>query len=222
VSGTPCAGNSADDRSVWCDQSIDTDYYNVVPETGVTREYWLNLVQVNIAPDGFERMALTVNGTIPGPTIVADWGDWIVVHVTNNLLESQNGTSIHWHGIRQNYTNQADGVVSVTQCPTAPGETYTYKFRATQYGSSWYHSHFALQAWEGVFGGISTYSSDDIICNHSRLIFLTQSVINGPSSANYDEDLGIFFIGDWTHQTVDQMYDNAQVVGAVELQNGRK
>lgn len=69
----------------------------------------------------------------------------IVVHV-RNLLED-NGTSIHFHGIRQNYTNDMDGVASVTQCPTPPGDSMTYTFKATQYGSSWYHSHFQLQAW---------------------------------------------------------------------------
>jgi FtsP/CotA-like multicopper oxidase with cupredoxin domain len=55
----------------------------------------------------------------------------------------------------------------------------TYTWRATQYGSSWYHSHFALQAWEGVFGGI---------------------IINGPATANYDEDLGVLMLNDWDHQ----------------------
>ncbi|MAD87620.1 MAG: hypothetical protein CL912_32070 [Deltaproteobacteria bacterium] len=25
------------------------------------------------------------------------------------------------------------------------GDSYVYEFRATQYGTSWYHSHFALQ-----------------------------------------------------------------------------
>jgi FtsP/CotA-like multicopper oxidase with cupredoxin domain len=61
-----------------------------------------------------------VNGTFPGPTLFADWGDTVVVTVYNGLTD--NGTSIHFHGIRQNYTNQADGVASITQCPTAPGD----------------------------------------------------------------------------------------------------
>jgi len=62
-----------------------------------------------------------------------------------------------------------DGVASITQCPTAPGSSTTYTWKATQYGSSWYHSHFAFQAWDGVFGPI---------------------VIQGPASANYDVDAG--------------------------------
>ena len=120
-----------------------------VPDTGVTREYWLELSDVTVAPDGVSRSAMAVNGSIPGPTLHADWGDNVIVHVINSLTTSGNGTSIHFHGIRQNYTNDQDGVVSITQCPTAPGNTITYKWRATQYGSSWYHSHFALQAYQG-------------------------------------------------------------------------
>jgi FtsP/CotA-like multicopper oxidase with cupredoxin domain len=38
-----------------------------------------------MAPDGVERMMYVVNGQYPGPTIYANWGDWVVVHVQNNL-----------------------------------------------------------------------------------------------------------------------------------------
>ncbi|GKT45887.1 laccase-2 [Colletotrichum spaethianum] len=142
---------------------------------------------------------MAVNGSIPGPTIFADWGDTVTVHVINSLTTSNNGTSIHFHGIRQNYTNQNDGVSSITQCPTAPGDTTTYTWKAIQYGSTWYHSHFALQAWQGVFGGI---------------------VINGPATANYDEDLGMLFLNDWDHQTVDELYYTAESSGPPTLDNG--
>ncbi|OJJ50277.1 hypothetical protein ASPZODRAFT_110537 [Penicilliopsis zonata CBS 506.65] len=197
TSNVPCTGNSASDRSVWCDHDIHTDYYNVVPDTGVTREYWLELVNVTAAPDGVPRTVLTVNGTVPGPTLYADWGDRIKVHVHNGL--ENNGTSMHFHGVRQNNTNTQDGVSSITQCPVAPGESITYEWRATEYGSTWYHSHFALQAWGGVFGGI---------------------IINGPASANYDEDAGVLFLNDWDHRTVDSLYQQAQISGQPWLQTG--
>lgn len=71
-----------------------------------------------------------------------------------------------------------DGVPSITQCPIAPGQSYTYKWRAVEYGTGWYHSHFYVQAWDGVFGGI---------------------LINGPATANYDVDLGHIFLNDWYH-----------------------
>ncbi|PVH70990.1 multicopper oxidase [Cadophora sp. DSE1049] len=189
--------NSASDRSCWGDYDLTTDYYNEVPDTGVTREYYLELVNTTASLDGVERMVLLVNGTFPGPTLFADWGDTVIVKLYNGL--ANNGTSLHFHGIRQNYTNQQDGVASITQCPTAPGDTITYTWRATQYGSTWYHSHFALQAWEGVLGGI---------------------VINGPASANYDNDLGVMFLNDWTHETADAMYHTAETSGPPTLDNG--
>ncbi|ETS73657.1 hypothetical protein PFICI_14603 [Pestalotiopsis fici W106-1] len=194
-----CDGNTASTRSEWCDYSIDTDYTSTSPDTGVTREYWFELTDVTVSPDGVSRTAMAVNGSIPGPTIIADWGDTVVVHVTNSLTTSLNGTSLHFHGIRQNYTNQNDGVSSITQCPTAVGSSVTYTWKAEQYGSSWYHSHFSLQAWQGVFGGI---------------------IINGPATADYDEDLGNLFLNDWDHQTVDELYDYAQTVGPPTLDNG--
>lgn len=192
-----CSGNTASDRTSWCDYSLTTDYYNEVPDTGVTREYWLELVNTTLAPDGYSRNVLTVNGSIPGPTITADWGDTVIVHVNNAL--TNNGTSIHFHGIRQNLTNPQDGVASITQCPLAPGESLTYQWRATQYGTTWYHSHFALQAWEGVFGGI---------------------IINGPASSNYDNDAGMIFLNDWSHETADALYSQAETTGPPTLDNG--
>ncbi|KAK3317236.1 multicopper oxidase [Cercophora scortea] len=194
-----CSGNTATTRDQWCDFSLTTDYYTTVPDTGVTREYFLELTDVTVSPDGVSRTAMAINGSIPGPTIFADWGDTVVVHLTNSLTTSINGSSLHFHGIRQNFTNQNDGVPSITQCPTAVGETTTYTWRATQYGSTWYHSHFALQAWQGVFGGI---------------------IINGPASANYDQDLGMLFLNDWSHQTVDELFEEAETSGPPTLDNG--
>lgn len=66
----------------------------------------------------------------------------------------------------------------------------TYTWQATQYGSSWYHSHFAFQAWDGVFGPI---------------------IIDGPASANYDVDVGSVFVQDWSHGTVDELFNQAQL-----------
>jgi hypothetical protein len=75
-------------------------------------------------------MCQTFNGTVPGPQIMADWGDTLVIHVTNNLPD--NGTAIHWHGLRQLHSVEQDGVPGVTQCPIAPGKSMTYRFRVTR------------------------------------------------------------------------------------------
>ncbi|GKT45069.1 laccase-1 [Colletotrichum spaethianum] len=133
-----CVFDSALNPSCWDGtHDLSTNWYEEAPNTGVIREYWFEVTNTTLAPDGVERMVLAINGTVPGPTIVADWGDTVVVHVKNSL--ENNGTSIHFHGIRQNYTNEADGVASITQCPTAPGDSITYTFHASQ---------------NGVFGGI--------------------------------------------------------------------
>ena len=45
-----------------------------------------------------------------------------------------------------------DGVNGVTQCPIAPGDYFNYTWRAMQYGSSWYHSHYSVQYADGANG----------------------------------------------------------------------
>lgn len=42
---------------------------------------------------------MLVNGQYPGPTVYANWGDMISITVKNSL--QNNGTGIHWHGVRQ-------------------------------------------------------------------------------------------------------------------------
>jgi hypothetical protein len=77
--------NSADDRSCWGDYDISTNYYDTVPDTGVTREYWFDVQNGTAAPDGIDRIVLTVNGSFPGPTIIADWGDTVGKLTTSKL-----------------------------------------------------------------------------------------------------------------------------------------
>jgi FtsP/CotA-like multicopper oxidase with cupredoxin domain len=45
----------------------------------------LTAQNVTLAPDGYERPMLVFNGTFPGPTIEADWGDTLVIHVKNDM-----------------------------------------------------------------------------------------------------------------------------------------
>lgn len=69
---TPSTGceNTATSRSCWGEYDIDTNYYTTLPDTGVTREYWLSVESVDCAPDGVNRTCMTFNGTVPGPTII--------------------------------------------------------------------------------------------------------------------------------------------------------
>ncbi|KAK0622732.1 laccase 3 [Immersiella caudata] len=179
---------------------LKTDYYTQGPKTKDVRTYDFKITNVTtLAPDGVPRTVLAINGQIPGPTIWANWGDTIVVNVENALDYA--GTTLHFHGIRQNHTIGQDGVPSITQCPIpGDGGKMTYKFVATQYGTSWYHSHYGVQAWDGVFGAIH---------------------IEGPASEKYDTDLGPVMLSDWTHATSDSLMEAAALnFGGVPMNNG--
>ncbi|PQE09165.1 multicopper oxidase protein [Rutstroemia sp. NJR-2017a WRK4] len=45
-------------------------------------------------------------------------------------------------------------------------------------------------------------------------------VINGPSTLNYDEDLGVLFLNDWSHTPVDTLYTIEQTGASFKLDNG--
>ena len=119
-------GSTRNDRGCWlkgpgAPYDIHTDYENFAPK-GVTRKYYLNVTQYPLNADGIMNFdSKAFNNSYPGPWIEACWGDDIEITVENFL--DFNGTSIHWHGIRQYQTNEQDGVNGVTQCPIAPGKS---------------------------------------------------------------------------------------------------
>jgi len=179
--------NTPSNRACWtAGFNISTDYEANFPATGVVRNYNFVITEVdnwvNPREGGTKRKAMLINGQFPGPNIVADWGDTVRVTVTNRLRI--NGTSIHWHGVRMLNNNVNDGTNGITECPIPPGASKVYTFRAEQYGSSWYHSHFSSQYANGVVGTIQ---------------------FNGPASLPYDEDLGVFPITDWYYGAADQI-----------------
>ncbi|KAI0134118.1 multicopper oxidase-domain-containing protein [Xylariales sp. AK1849] len=174
--------------------NISTDYENRIPP-GITREYWLEVTtNETVKPDGIDKiMGNYFNGSYPGPVLEACWGDQLVIHVTNKV--ATNGSTIHWHGIRQLNSNEMDGVNGITQCPIAgDGHDMTYNFTAQQYGHTWYHSHYSLQYADGVAAPL---------------------VIHGPNSANWDIDLGPILIADWVHKTAFELYSIVMQLGAV-------
>lgn len=142
--------------------------------------------------DGHQRQVLLINGQYPGPKIEANWGDTLQITVHNDLDQAglENGTSIHWHGFRQYLTNTQDGTNGLTECPIPPGQSRTYRFVATAYGTSWYHSHYSIQYADGVVGPI---------------------VIHGPASANYDIELEPIVLTDWFYEEAFALYDQAKV-----------
>lgn len=119
--------------------------YTSAPHTGAVRSYDFTVTRGQISPDGYLRDVILINGQYPGPAIEANWGDTFVITVHNNITGPEEGTSFHWHGLLQKGTQYMDGVPAVTQCPIAPGASFTYNFKADLYGTSWYHSHYSAQ-----------------------------------------------------------------------------
>nr|XP_018261757.1 uncharacterized protein I303_06200 [Kwoniella dejecticola CBS 10117]OBR83915.1 hypothetical protein I303_06200 [Kwoniella dejecticola CBS 10117] len=139
---------------------------------------------VTANPDGYERQIYTVNGEFPAPLIECNTGDTIRVHVKNSLDIPQ---TIHWHGISQNGTNLMDGVPGVTQCPIPPGQSFTYEFPIVeQYGTYWYHSHFANTMADGIAGPFIIHSPDDPLQRgrdyHNERVLLIQDWMHDQST----------------------------------------
>ncbi|KAF3919783.1 Laccase [Dactylellina cionopaga] len=84
-------------------------------------KYTVEISYKDISPDGYlKKKAMVINGTYPGPTLHAFWGQTIELTVINKLGlgagELPNGTALHPHGLRLWDTPAEDGVPGVTQC----------------------------------------------------------------------------------------------------------
>jgi len=112
-------------------------------------EFDLTIAETPVNFTGAPRMATTINGSIPSPTLRWREGDTVTIRVTNRLAED---TSIHWHGIILPY--QMDGVPGISFKGIPPGETFTYRFKVEQTGTYWYHSHSGMQEQTGMYGAI--------------------------------------------------------------------
>ena len=112
-------------------------------------EFDLVIAETPVNFTGAPRMATTINGSIPGPTLHWREGDTVTLRVTNRLPVD---TSIHWHGILLPFA--MDGVPGISFKGIPPGATFTYRFKVKQTGTYWYHSHSGMQEQTGMYGAI--------------------------------------------------------------------
>ncbi|MGV2442305.1 twin-arginine translocation signal domain-containing protein, partial [Bacillus atrophaeus ATCC 9372] len=122
----------------------------------VVAESWVNFT-------GQLRLATTINGSIPAPTLRLLQGDTVTLRVTNKLAEA---TAIHWHGIILPY--QMDGVPGISFAGIATGETFTYRFQLAQSGTYWYHSHSGMQELTGMYGALIIEPSEGEMVRSDR------------------------------------------------------
>ncbi|KAH9048017.1 laccase [Lactarius deliciosus] len=124
----------------------------------------LRIQNIDIAPDGFARLATVANDGVTGPLIRGNKGDTFSIDVRNQLDDESLDlvTSVHWHGMFQRGSNYADGGAFVNQCPIIPDNSFIYRFKTDdQAGTYWYHSHFRAQYCDGLRGPLVIYDLDD-------------------------------------------------------------
>ena len=114
---------------------------------GDSFDLFIGETPVNLS--GSPATAMTINGSLPGPTLRWREGDSVTLRVRNRLAED---TSIHWHGII--LPANMDGVPGLSFEGIAPGGLYEYRFKVRQNGTYWYHSHSGLQEQAGVYGAL--------------------------------------------------------------------
>ncbi|MFC3157683.1 multicopper oxidase domain-containing protein [Chryseobacterium arachidis] len=125
---------------------------------------------------GKNRRAIAVNGKLQAPTLYFTEGDTAEIYLHNMLKEN---TGFHWHGVI--LPNEHDGVPYLTTKPVKPGETHLYKFKISQNGTYWYHSHESLQEQIGM-NGILVFNKRD-----------------GEPKVNYTKEIPVL-LGDWSDE----------------------
>lgn len=138
------------------------------------REHTITLREATVNKAGKEVKGMTVNGTIPGPTLEFTEGDYAVIYVKNEMSVE---TSVHWHGLL--LPNFYDGVPYLNTPPIEPGHTFKYEFPIKQAGTYWYHSHTMLQEQSGVYGSFVIKPKE--------------------KSLEYDKEL-VLMLSDWTNE----------------------
>ncbi|HBR68052.1 MAG TPA: copper oxidase [Rhodospirillaceae bacterium] len=138
--------------------------------TALAGEYNLTIAREAVNITGNPVKKITVNGTIPGPTLRFTEGEDVVIHVTNNMNED---TSVHWHGLL--LPGEMDGVPGFNGFPgIKPGETFTYRFHIRQSGTYWYHAHSMGQEQDGHYGSIViTPKNDPVKADRDYVVLLS-------------------------------------------------
>jgi FtsP/CotA-like multicopper oxidase with cupredoxin domain len=123
--------------------------FSTTPSFSETVQYDITIGYKQMNFTGKTVTAMTLNDTIPGPTLKFKEGDFAIVNIHNSMDVE---TSVHWHGIL--LPNRQDGVPYVNNPPIEPSQTVKFQFPIKQTGTFWYHSHTGLQEQRGVYGGI--------------------------------------------------------------------
>ncbi|PIK43385.1 laccase-type phenoloxidase [Apostichopus japonicus] len=209
--GVVCEDNNP--VSTNCDRAcVDAETRTCVYTWDVTYYYSMNSKCGNCStnPDdceidgcvplgGRKRPLVTVNKQVPGPKIIVCRGDTIVVNVTN-MLDDMNGVTFHWHGMNQNLTPSMDGPSMITHCPIPFATTFTYKFRANNAGTYFWHSHIGPNRSDGLAGPLIIRYAIEVKSEHYDV----------------DDSTHVMFIQDWLEDYTETAHYISYLYGGEE------
>ncbi len=140
------------------------------PQVLTGNQFDLSIGYQTVNMTGRERIANTVNGSLPAPVLRWKEGDTVTLRVKNNLSHD---SSIHWHGMI--LPSNMDGVPGLSFDGIKPGDTYEYQFDVNQSGTYWYHSHSGFQEQSGVYGAIviDPKESDPVAYDRDHVVVLS-------------------------------------------------
>ncbi|NOQ93302.1 MAG: copper resistance system multicopper oxidase [Methylophaga sp.] len=164
----------------WPSLASANDKAVVMPELR-GRNFNLDIDYQMVNFTGKNRIATTVNGSLPAPILRWKQGEKVTLKVTNHLTHD---SSIHWHGMI--LPSNMDGVPGLSFAGIKPGSTYEYQFDVQQSGTYWYHSHSGFQEQTGLYGAIIIDPAE-------------------PDPVDYDRDY-VVILSDWTDEDPADVY----------------
>lgn len=153
-------------------------FFRPADSVAETVSYDLHLARERVPEGETFRERVTVNGSVPGPTLFFKEGDTAVIRITNGMKEV---SSVHWHGLL--VPAEMDGVPGLNGFSgIQPGETFTARFELRQSGTYWYHAHSEGQEQEGLYGAlvILPKEEDEIKTERDVVIVLSESHLQTP------------------------------------------
>ncbi|OYZ13057.1 MAG: hypothetical protein B7Y35_13985 [Sphingomonadales bacterium 28-64-96] len=174
-----------------------------------TYELVVERQKMQVVP-GRTDSVISINGSVPGPTLRFTEGEEALVRVTNKLTAN---TSIHWHGLLVDGAyDGAPGFNGFTGI--APGTTYTYRIRVRQSGTYWYHAHSVGHEQAGQYGAliIAPKTEDPIKSDVEHVILLSDHTKEDPGRVlrNLKSDSGYY---NWNKRTLPELARDAKKFG---------
>jgi FtsP/CotA-like multicopper oxidase with cupredoxin domain len=111
-------------------------------------------------------------------------------------------------GISQTQTPWSDGTPDVSQRPIQPNASFTYRWRADEYGSYMYHAHSRGQIEDGAYGPIIIRPK-----RGTAKTFHQINVDDMQALEDAEQDVQPVMLTDWRHRTSQQTWEDQLKIG---------